>query len=247
MSASPPPFQPGAPEKNAGRNTKLYVGVTIAAVVLVVVMCGGLLFGIWSLVTGTAKMVGSAAQCPMTFGMATQAAMAYAAENGGKLPPAATWQKDIAPYYKKLTGTMAEKTKDIPLIKLQAAGIDVPLACSLGDSKTAIVYNSLVAGKKTADFKDPSTTVLFFEKVDTPKMNYAEPYKEGGKQPSIFGEVRELIVTHVDGEFQPLKGESETGSIKIDFRDALDQAKKEISPAPSAPSAPEALPGPKGN
>lgn len=244
MQTSPPPFQGGAPAKS---NSKIILWVSLAAVLLVVFLCGGLVWAAYSMVTGVGKSIGTVAQCPMTFELVSEATKAYAQENGGKLPPAKTWQKDIAPYYSKLAAKLEKQMEDVPFLKIKPQAITTPLSCTMGTPAPAIAYNSEVAGKKLTEIKDPNSTVLFFEKLGTPAMNLAAAYKDTGEKAKLFGEPRDLLKVYVEGNKNPFASEKSEASFDINWKDALEKGGAG-QPAPAEGGAP-ALPaeGAKGS
>ena len=145
---SPPQF-PGAPKKSK-------TGCIIGGIALALVLCccggGGALFYFGRGVFGKAVgMVG----CSVAMGFQRDGLLKYAEAHGGKLPPAKTWQNDIARYATKLS----EKDKE---------GTPFAIAASTDDycdksAGTSIVYNAALAGKKVADVKSPYETIALFE------------------------------------------------------------------------------------
>jgi hypothetical protein len=236
MGYSPPPFQPEAPKPKGG--TGLAIGVSVLAVLLVIGMCGGLIWGAFSAVGSVGKLVSEVAQCPITFELTTNATLAYAKEHGGVLPKSETWQKDIAPYYERLRSKLNESTKDVPVFKFKAPAITDPLSCSFGDPVTGIWINKEVAGKKISDIKEPDTTVLYFE-GEKIVMNGAGVYveKKEEQSPKFMGERREWIKTMVSGHQNFMETSDKNRSFEFSVEDAL-TPKSEQGAAPAPPKAP---------
>ena len=204
MGSSPPPFMPSSPAKKT--NVVIWVIVGILGI-----GCLGLIgVGFWGF-SVVKNELGPMVQCAVGFNMAGKAIKAYAADHGGVLPKAASWQDDVRPYYVK---EMA-KEKDNPFGEMPADGM---WGCSFKGTSTGLAYNSDIAGKKLADIKDPNTTALVFE-IEKPSLNAHESYKPRDKAsgPKIFGDARGWIVVNVSGNDLQFKAgkDSSLGPIEI--------------------------------
>ncbi|MEQ1822188.1 MAG: hypothetical protein ABL949_06750 [Fimbriimonadaceae bacterium] len=191
--SSPPPFVPPmAPYPQKKNNNTVLIVVLI---LVVLVPCIGILvFGALGLsfFKNTAMPM---ATCMITFEGAKSAVEEYTADKG-HLPNAATWQDDVRSYYKKY---LESKKEDFgPFSPPPADGV---WSCKSGTTVTGLAFNDDVSGKKMADIKDKSTTVLLYE-VDKAEMNAHAKYvkKPDSAAPMIFGKSRGWITVTVDGD-----------------------------------------------
>lgn len=144
-----PPQFPGAPKKS---KTGLILGGLALAVVLCCCVCGGgFAYFFKDALKGGVGMVG----CGTGIALQRDALLTYAEKNGGKLPPANTWQDSIKPY--------VTKPKDE-----NAMGQTMRVPSPADDycdqaGATSISYNSAIAGKKIADIEDKMGTIALFE------------------------------------------------------------------------------------
>lgn len=201
--SSPPPFTPPAPARR-GSNTALIV----VLILVILIPCVGLIvFGFLGF-NFAQKTVFPMVGCMMTYESAGKAMEAYVKEKGA-YPKAATWQDDIAPFYKKHLEAKKEDYGPFPPSKPDDAW-----SCAFGDPSTGMAYNDDVAGKKKADVKDPSITVVLFE-VEKIARNQHEKYKprEATTSPKFFGEHRGWIRIMGDGELTGIKNNKQ---IKVD-------------------------------
>ncbi len=156
--------------------------------------------------------------CAMTFEATSKSIQDYAEAHDGKLPPAATWEKDIAPYYqKRYEGILKKRPPEFLKMKFEPSKPGEELACSTGDkTRTGIAYNADVAGKKLADIPDPAKTVLIYE-VEAPGKNLVRPYKplDKEKAPTIAGEHRQWLVVHADFK----SGKNKDSGLNFDIGD----------------------------
>lgn len=176
----PPPFEsPGGPVKKKGSPLPWIIvgGVLVCCVGPIVAGGGAAYFGM----KGVSPMIG----CTFEMQGISRALESYTKEHGGKLPPAATWQKDIAPYYDKMLSK--EETGPFSIPKSTE-----PFGCGDGASKTPFVFNTQYAGKKLSEIKDPDKAILVFETSGTPEMNKSGVYKDPGaaSAPKIFNQPR---------------------------------------------------------
>jgi hypothetical protein len=108
-----------------------------------------LAFGFWLIsavaVGATQREVLSArkAACMAHIKDLTLAALTYANHHGGRLPDAASWADEVAPYLSE-----------------SVAGFQCPGA---NNRSFAYAYNSALSGMKLGDVKEPQTTVIIFE------------------------------------------------------------------------------------
>jgi hypothetical protein len=154
-----PPQFPGAPKKS--KTGLILGGIALALIVCCCGICGvGGYFG-----KGVFQKAIGMAGCSVGIEQQRDALLAYAAKNGGKLPPAATWQDAIKPYV-----TEGKKQKEVPVPTVSDDFCDK-------DSKTSITYNAAIAGKSLASVSDQMGTVALFE---TPGLgrNQSAPWKE---------------------------------------------------------------------
>ncbi len=147
---SPPPYQPK--KKNTGLIIGLIIGGVLVCCGLPVALLGGA--AIWGFKAG-----GPVVKCMVSLQAMQQAVNDFAADNGGKLPNASTWQDQVKPYYAKAIET--KKIKENPFGVIPAEG---EWGCEAeNNSMTGIAFNLDLSGKKLADLKDPADTVLLFE------------------------------------------------------------------------------------
>ena len=123
--------------------------------------------------------------CTIAMTGISQAMRDYTAANGGKLPPANSWQTAIAPYYDKSLTKDEAGPFTIPNSK-------EPFGCGEGASKTAFKFNAEYGGKKLSDIKDPNDAILVYETNGPATMNGSGEYKDLGKaaSPKIFNAPR---------------------------------------------------------
>lgn len=190
--SQPPPFAPQGPVPAKKNNTALILVIIFVAFACVCVLPAVLLYNVgrFALKEGLPM-----AQCGIAFEHVRDALNEYAKEHDGKLPPAATWQDDVRPYYKKI----AEKAKDElgPIEPMDANG---PWGCTQKSGSTGIAFNEALGGKKLADIEKPDETPLIFE-VEQPSPNAHETFEERPKEtgPMIMNEHRDWIVVYVKG------------------------------------------------
>lgn len=131
--------------------------------------------------------------CTIAMTGISRALQDYTKANGGKLPSAATWQTDIAPYYDKMLKNESAGPFTIPTST-------EPFGCGEGSSKTSFAFNAAYAGKKLSEIKNPDDVILVFETTGTPQMNKSGSYKDLGKaaSPKIFGQPRGWFALNAD-------------------------------------------------
>ena len=157
---NPPPYS--APAK---LNSKLIIGLVVAAIAVCCVLPIG--FGIfgWNFLVGKgSKFV----TCILAYQMMPSAIAKYADANGGKLPDAAKWNDQVRPFY----ATVTKGKTDAGPFKLMDANAE--WGCTEDTFESGMYFNSAVSGKKLASLdKD---TVVLFEAPKTGK-NLSGPYK----------------------------------------------------------------------
>lgn len=174
----PPPFEmPGGPprKKNSALPWLIVGGVLVCCIGPIAVLGGGGLYAF--------NQARPFAECQFGFSGVSGAMRKYAAAHDGKLPPAATWQSDIATYYED---SIPKQDETGPIHPPTVTG---NFGCEGG--KTAIVYNSAYAGKPLAGIKDPDA-IIVYESPETPGSNKVGTYKDPGKaaSPNMMGNKR---------------------------------------------------------
>lgn len=217
--------------------SKSGVSPIVWILLLVVALC--LVMGVGGLVM-CRSVVGQATEtagCAITGSMIQKATLAYAQEKG-QLPPAATWQDDIRPYYGRLHGKMkSEMDKEMEgapgfatdMVKgMIPPGPDEEWVCKTSGRLTGLFYNKDVAEKTLAQITDKAGTPLVFE-ADLPtdgnrkNLNMAYARQDPKKAPKILNERRDWLVIHFEGD--PDFGKSSSSSsMDFDFKteDALE-------------------------
>lgn len=190
----PPPFTPPQPAPRKS-NTALIVGIVLACVLIPcigLIVVGAMGFNFFK------QTIGPLATCGIGFEMVRTSILDYAQANGGKLPPAATWQDDVRPFYAKLS-----PDEYGPFEKMSADG---DWGCKTGNSMTGIAYNSDLAGKLLTDIKDPYNTILIYE-VEQAARNANGPYKKRSDagSPMIMGERRGWLELPIKGDSKDFK------------------------------------------
>lgn len=177
--STPPPFSVAPRKSKVG----LWVGLILGGagccfLLLLGVVGGGAWFGL--------KKGMPVAMCIASLSVIRDSLFDYAREHGGKLPPAASWQTAVRPYYKKNIDSQSAKG-DSPFQLMSADGV---WTCDR-EAKTGIAYNSDVAGKKIDKFNEGNDPVIVFE-VAKPAMNAAQKYvvPKKGTGPIMFMDKR---------------------------------------------------------
>ena len=227
--------------------TKSGVSPIVWILLLVVALC--LIMGVGGLVM-CRSVVGQATEtagCAITGSMIQKATLAYAQEKG-QLPPAATWQDEIRPYYarlhSKITKEMDTEMEGAPgfatdMVKgMIPPGPNEEWVCKTSGRLTGLFYNKNVAGKKLDQITDKAGTPMIFE-ADLPtdgnrkNLNMVYAPQDPKKAPKILNERRDWLVIHFEGD--PDFGKSSSSSnMDFDFKmeDAL-ELKDAQTPAPS--------------
>lgn len=127
---------------------------------------------------GGMQMVG----CFANVSMMKEALHKYAADHGGKLPPAATWQSDLGKYL------VRDKDMDGAPMKFWQDGGE--WACEDAGVKTGFMFNEALSEKSLTDvMKSNPDAVAIFE-TKTVKFNQAGPYTKlpFAESPKFMGE-----------------------------------------------------------
>lgn len=120
---------------------------------------------------------------------------AYQKANGGKMPPAATWQTELRKYIDKTKGSKEETP-----FKLFSS--TSKWECTSDGKITGFAFNSELAGKKVSDIKDSAEQIAIFETTtaveNQAKKYVALPFSES---PTVMGKssTRGWIVIGVTG------------------------------------------------
>ncbi|MEZ0326706.1 MAG: hypothetical protein ACAH95_12460 [Fimbriimonas sp.] len=184
---SPPPYQPKK------KSTGLIVGLIIGGVLLCcgVPIIGIAIAGFWGF-----NKIGPIAKCGMSIEALGEAVIAFADDNGGKLPNAATWQDQVKPYYAKEAAK--KKNKENPFGMFPVEG---EWGCEAEDNvATGIAFNTALSGKKLADITDRSKAILLFE-TNQRKRNQSLKWdvKTLSNLPKRFGKSGIFVAT-ADGQ-----------------------------------------------
>ncbi|MBC8066266.1 MAG: hypothetical protein H7Y17_15655 [Chlorobia bacterium] len=177
---TPPTYAP--PKKS---NTGLIIGLVLGGIAICCI--GGvalMFFGGLAIFKGVAPM----AECAMNYTFVEQALSAYEREHDGKLPSAAKWQDELAPYVAK--ETTGEKQDGNPFKIMDAKG---DWGCTAGDTKTGMAFNTEMDGKKMEDARSKNTVIIF----ESPKTgrNLALKYEmlDRASSPKLMGNPRGWI------------------------------------------------------
>ncbi len=174
---TPPAYAP--PKKS---NTGLIIGLVLGGIAICCI--GGvavLFFGGLQLFKSTAPMV----ECMMNYTFVEKALEAYQQEHDGKLPSAASWQTDLAPYI----------AKDLPSNKKEAGPFKVmdpngDWGCTDGKLKTGMAFNTEANGIAISKARADDMVIIF----ETPQTgrNLAMKYERLDKAsgPKIMGSPR---------------------------------------------------------
>lgn len=245
MAQTPPPFSPQeyAPKRQASPWLWILVGV-VGFCVIGIVAVGALGFG-------AMRMASDIGRCIITTGAVANSLDDYVKAKG-VYPPAASWQQEIAPFYKTRTEEMRKEMAKTPVGDMfTPADITAGLECNPGSPKTYLAYNPEVAGKKPSEIADPDKTVVIFEQMNA-GMNVAAPYKtqDPAKAPRMGGDSRGWFVMFAS--FRGIwEGSTSRSTAGMDMRDVMPSAGPggavQVDLNPSTPSAPAAPEGPTGN
>jgi hypothetical protein len=198
---TPPPFEKAPRGRGPGLTIALVlgaIGVCCVVPILAVVFGGFFMVG---------KVQGMAS-CSITMSAAQRAILDYEKDKGS-FPSTENWQTAIAPYYDKAIENINTEGNPFKAQKATDAWV-----CNNEGAVTGIAYNSDIAGKKLADFKDKMQTVVLYE-IEKSKLNAAAPYKELPQEssPKMFGTPRGWIKVTLDEDTEV---EAFGGAVKVD-------------------------------
>jgi hypothetical protein len=183
---TPPPYRPAKKSNSSTIIILIIVGLVVCCAGPLLLIGGGG-FYMWGQVTPLLT-------CEVGLKDVHEAMKDYAADHKGLLPPAATWEDDIRPYYTKELG---KHKKSGPFKLMPAAG---PWGCGAGSTGTGFCYNSALAGKKLSGIADRSLPLVF--EVPTVGSNQANTYTklDPKTSPKIVNEPRGWMIVTVDGD-----------------------------------------------
>lgn len=174
---TPPAYAP--PKKS---NTGLIIGLVLGGIAICCV--GGVAvlgFGMFNLFKGAKPMV----ECMMNYGFVDQALESYQRDHSGKLPPAASWQTELAPYLDKELANMKKEAGPFKVIDPNG-----DWGCTDGNTKTGMAFNTEASGMKMEDARAKETVIIF----ETPQSgrNLAMKYEKLDKasSPKMMGNHR---------------------------------------------------------
>lgn len=178
---TPPSYAP--PKKS---NTGLIIGLVLGGIAICCI--GGvalLFFGGLQLFKNVAPM----AECMMNYGFVEHALDDYQREHDGKLPSAATWQDELAPYVAKQT---AKAKGDAGPFKLIDPNGD--WGCTTGDTKTGMAFNTAMAGKTMSDARADESVIIFETKQSGRNLSQKYEKLDRASSPKMMGNPRGWIV-----------------------------------------------------
>ena len=175
---TPPSYAP--PKKS---NTGLIIGLVLGGIAVCCI--GGVaLLGFFGF-SFFKNTIAPLAECMIGYEAVSNAMKDYSAANGGKLPSAARWQDELAPYVEKhLAKTKAENA---PFKIMDVKG---DWSCTMGDRKTGMAFNTEVNGKTMEDARKDNSVIVF--ETERIGRNVSEQYQERDKatSPKIMGDPR---------------------------------------------------------
>lgn len=159
----------------------IILGTVVGLCVLLVLGIGSA--GIWAF--GKVKPM---AECTIEVQVLARSLKAYTSANGGKLPPAASWQTALK---KELAAETRRFNKDAGPFAVR--GPSEPVGCGKGAESTGFSFNTKYSGKKLSDLK-MATEPLMFETL-TQAVNANGAYRDipSAQRPKLFGRPRPLF------------------------------------------------------
>lgn len=187
---TPPSYAP--PKKS---NTGLIIGLVLGGIAICCiggVALGG--FGLFRFFKGTLAPM---AECMMSYEAIGKAVTDYADEHQGKLPSAAAWQDELAPYVKKRLAKLQKE--EMPFKVMDPSG---EWSCTMGDKKTGMAFNADLAGTLLSDARKDDKVVIF--EVEQIGRNVSEKYvaRDKAASPKLMGERRGWITINAAGGVQ---------------------------------------------
>ncbi|HTQ10979.1 MAG TPA: hypothetical protein VMI31_12965 [Fimbriimonadaceae bacterium] len=171
---APPPYRK---KSNTGLIVGIVIGVVVVCCILPLVLGGG---GILWLFKNTKGLV----QCSMAYQDVRDALKDYAKDHDNKLPPAATWQDEVTPYYEKVLQSRPKKEQN-PFGTMSASGV---WGCDNGSNgMTGMAYNDDVAGKELSAVETSDDIVLFEIEQATRDAHQKYTKRPDSTGPKIFG------------------------------------------------------------
>ncbi len=122
--------------------------------------------------------------CALTLDALRGALRGYAEAHDGRLPPAATWQTDLAPYYDRArAGAFRPQRSD------ESPRADEPWECQKAPEATALVFNAALGGRKISELTEPERQVVVFEAGGAAEVNRNAAFDPArvGLSPKTFG------------------------------------------------------------
>lgn len=184
-----PPYAPPRRKSNTGLIIGIVVGVLVLCCILPVALIGGA--GVW----GFSKAK-SMVECAVNIKDVRDSLIRYADDHEGKLPPAASWQDDIGPYFTKVS--TENKDQRGPFKAWTVSGT---WQCSTEGTGTGVALNLDLAGKDLKSVKSRFDTILLFE-VSKTGRNLAEKYvkRPFSESPKMFNKPRGWVEIAVEGD-----------------------------------------------
>ena len=187
---TPPTYAP--PKKS---NTGLIIGLVLGGIALCCIGGVALLgfFGFSFFKNTIAPM----AECMISYESVSDALEDYAKENGGKLPSAAAWQDEMAPFVEKRLQAVKKEGQPFKLMDPRSEW-----SCTMGDKKTGMAFKSNFAGKTLEDARKDDSVVIF--EVEQIGRNLAQQYvhRDKSTSPKLMGERRGWITIHAASGMQ---------------------------------------------
>lgn len=196
MSATPPPFEPRpltANRSSGAGKACLWIAVIGLLSCVALVVAGFFAF------RNVMGQVSPLASCEMTFDAADKALRDFAADNGGKLPKAASWMDDVQRYYEARAEDFSQAPNFVK--EMAPSAPDSAWGCKWSGGSTGIAFNVQLSEAELAKIANPTSTPLIFE-TEKPARNLAAKYDGGpkGKAPEVFGNRRKWVVYYVEGD-----------------------------------------------
>lgn len=178
METPPPQYAP--PRKKS--NTGLIIGLILGGIGICCI--GGIavmIFGVgWFF-----RNLGPVVECTLNYEVVRESMKAYADEHEGKLPAAANWQDELAPYVQRASAKYNKKNN--PFKSMSADG---EWGCKTDATRTGMAFNDKYNGKKIQDARTDDG-VIVFETVETGR-NLHKDYLplDRASSPKVMGKNR---------------------------------------------------------
>ena len=200
---TPPTYAP--PKKS---NTGLIIGLVLGGIAICCI--GGVaLIGFFGF-SFFKNTIAPMAECMISYEAVSGALDDYAKANNGKLPSAAAWQDEMAPFVEKRLASVKKENAPFKLMDPKSEW-----SCTMGDKKTGMAFNSSFAGKSLADAqKDDSVVIFEIEQIGR-NITQAYAHRDKSTSPKLMGERRGWITIHAAGGLQ--MGDKEMGR-NFDFK-----------------------------